>query len=84
VLLERLEGAVRIRVLDDGPGVPPADLDRIAERSVRLDAARTRHPDGRGLGLAITRRVAELHGAKLSFSAGEAGVGLVVDLVFPA
>lgn len=83
VLVERLEGAVRVRVLDDGPGVAPADLDRIAERNVRLDAARTRHPDGRGLGLAITRRVAELHGAELSFAAGEGGLGLTVDLTFP-
>lgn len=84
VLVEVFEGAPRVRVMDDGPGVAPEDLSRIADRNVRLPAGRTRNPDGRGLGLSIARRVAEFHGATLSFTAGEAGVGLVVDLTFPA
>ncbi|MEO7094709.1 MAG: ATP-binding protein, partial [Polyangiales bacterium] len=56
------------RVLDDGPGVLEGEMTRVVERSVRGERARTRHPDGRGLGLAITKRVAELHGLTLRFS----------------
>lgn len=69
----------RLRVLDDGPGVPADELARIAERSVRGEAARTRHPDGKGLGLAIVRRVCELHELTLAFANADEG-GLVVTI----
>jgi signal transduction histidine kinase len=69
----------RLRVLDDGPGVAADELTRLTERSMRGDAARTRHPDGKGLGLAIARRVCELHDVELGFANGEAG-GLVVTM----
>jgi signal transduction histidine kinase len=69
----------RLRVLDDGPGIAEGDLERALERNVRGEAARTRHPDGRGLGLAITKRVAQLHGMTIRFSANDPK-GLQVDL----
>lgn len=68
VVLERTARSFRLRVLDDGPGIAPGDVDAMVKRSVRGDAARTRNPDGRGLGLAITRRVADLHHLDLSFA----------------
>ena len=46
---------------NDGPSVPPADRDRIFERFVRLDEARTRNDGGSGLGLAITRATVRAH-----------------------
>jgi len=49
-----------LRVVDDGPGVPADELARLVERGFRGNAARTRSPDGLGLGLNITLRVAEL------------------------
>jgi signal transduction histidine kinase len=73
----------RLQVLDDGPGVPADELARIAERSVRGEAARTRHPDGKGLGLAIVRRVCELHAMSLTFANADEG-GLVVTIEGPA
>ena len=80
VVLDRIApDRFRLRVLDDGPGVPPAEIDRVADRNVRGEAARTRHPDGRGLGLAITKKVADLHALTLTFSAAEP-TGLQVDL----
>jgi signal transduction histidine kinase len=72
----------RLRVVDDGPGVPDEQLERLADRSFRTDAARTRHPEGRGLGLHIARSVAERHGFGLAFRRSEYG-GLQVDLDGP-
>nr|WP_263429993.1 HAMP domain-containing sensor histidine kinase [Nannocystis pusilla] len=79
VLLEHVAGdRFRLRVVDDGPGVPPAELARLAERGFRSDAARTRTPDGQGLGLHIAARVAALHGIGLAFATPPGG-GLQVD-----
>ncbi|WP_328816945.1 sensor histidine kinase [Nonomuraea cypriaca] len=50
-----------VAVLDDGPGVAPADRERIFERFVRLDESRRRDPGGSGLGLAISRDIARAH-----------------------
>ncbi|WP_441344298.1 HAMP domain-containing sensor histidine kinase [Pseudonocardia sp. TRM90224] len=55
-------GAV-VRVCDTGPGVPAADRERIFDRLVRLDEARS--DGGAGLGLAIARGIARAHGGDL-------------------
>ncbi len=68
-----------LRVVDDGPGIPAGKMAALMERSGRGDAARERHPDGRGLGLHIVRDVAERHGLGLAFEAGDDG-GLQVTL----
>jgi signal transduction histidine kinase len=67
-----------LRVVDDGPGVPDAELARLTERAFRTDEARRRNPEGTGLGLDIARRVAEFHRLKLSFRRSEHG-GLEVE-----
>jgi signal transduction histidine kinase len=72
-------GTFSIQVVDDGPGIAPQDMARLAERRFRGEEARTRHPDGSGLGLHITRDVAERHGFRLVFRPSEYG-GLAVEL----
>ena len=77
------EGA-GLSVRDSGPGIPDADRDRVKERFVRLDQARTL--PGSGLGLALVDAVAQLHKGNLTLgSAGHAepNVGLLVELNLP-
>lgn len=57
---------VRVEVRDDGDGVPEGERERIFERFVRLDDARSRDDGGAGLGLAIARDVASRHGGTLT------------------
>ncbi len=53
---------IRIRVDDDGAGIPPEEREHIFSAFTRLDRSRDRATGGYGLGLAIVRRVLELHG----------------------
>lgn len=65
-LVVRSENAqVLVDVEDDGPGVPTAERERIFDRLVRLDEARTSHRGGAGLGLPIARGIARAHGGDL-------------------
>ena len=75
-------GTVTLTVDDDGPGVPPADRERIFERFVRLDEARSRDAGGSGLGLAIVRAVAENQGATVDVG-DRPGGGARFRVVFP-
>ncbi|AOV16344.1 hypothetical protein BJI67_03995 [Acidihalobacter aeolianus] len=78
--LAREVGRVKLTVSDSGPGIPSSEYERVMQRFVRLDAARS--SPGNGLGLALVKAVAQLHGATVSL--GDAGPGLAVTLDFPA
>jgi two-component system, OmpR family, sensor kinase len=79
----------QLSVADTGPGVAPADRERIFDRLVRLDAARSRSAaggDGAGLGLAIARGIARAHGGELRCvepPAGAQGALFVLTLPIP-
>lgn len=80
----RADGAwAVIEVSDDGDGVPESERDRIFERFVRLDDARTRDDGGAGLGLAIARDVAARHGGTLTVAEAPGG-GALFELRVPA
>jgi len=72
------EGAV-IAVTDDGPGIPPEERERVFRRFHRLDAARS--TPGSGLGLALVRAVAALHGMDIALE--DAAPGLSVRVTVP-
>jgi two-component system, OmpR family, sensor kinase len=68
---ELRNGRVRLWVKDTGPGVPEHEQARIFERFVRLDRAPA--GEGAGLGLAITRAVAEAHGGRVELDSRPGG-----------
>ncbi|MER7870050.1 HAMP domain-containing sensor histidine kinase [Streptomyces cellulosae] len=82
VTVRREGGEAVVGVADDGEGVAEADRERIFERFVRLDAARSRDDGGAGLGLAIARDVAVRHGGTLTAGAAPAG-GALFELRLP-
>jgi len=82
VTLQPLDNGYRVTVTDQGPGVPPADLDKIFGEFYRVDTARSRESGGYGLGLAIARRAILRHGGKIA--ADNTGSGLVITVTLPA
>lgn len=65
--------SVLVMVEDDGPGIPEPDRERVFERFVRLDDARSRDAGGSGLGLAIVREIARSHGGDVRADASPLG-----------
>ncbi|NUK50938.1 HAMP domain-containing histidine kinase [Streptomyces lunaelactis] len=71
---------VVIDISDDGPGIPPAERDRVFERFIRLDDARARATGGTGLGLPIAREIALRHGGTLTITDRTPGATLRTQL----
>jgi signal transduction histidine kinase len=81
--VERLAGdRIRFAVIDDGPGIPASERERIFERFHRTDQGRARSAGGAGLGLAIVRAIAESHGGHVR-AVDANGSGARVELVLP-
>jgi signal transduction histidine kinase len=83
VTVGRTDTEATVTVADTGPGVPPAERERIFDRLVRLDDARVRDgvspgSAGAGLGLAIARGIARAHGGDL-----RCGADSVFELTLP-
>ncbi|HSH90522.1 MAG TPA: ATP-binding protein [Ramlibacter sp.] len=68
-----------LEVEDDGPGIAPAERQRVLERFYRLQGTKG---EGTGLGLAIANEIARVHHRHLELDAGSGGRGLKVSLVF--
>lgn len=69
-----------LHVDDDGPGIPPAERERIFERFHRLLG----HVEGgSGLGLAIAREIARIHGAEIALADDADGIGNTFSVTFP-
>jgi len=76
------DGTVLLAVDDDGPGIPVADRERVFERFVRLDGARSRDDGGSGLGLAIVAELATVHGGTVAIASSSLG-GARVEVTLP-
>jgi signal transduction histidine kinase len=66
VTLQTADETVELAVVDDGPGVPEADRERIFERFTRLDEGRARDAGGMGLGLAVVKGTVERYGGTVT------------------
>jgi signal transduction histidine kinase len=73
---------LQVRIQDQGPGIPQAELERVFDPFYRLEGSRNRETGGTGLGLAIARSVAEAHGGTLILRNREEG-GLEAVLMLP-
>ncbi|MHB8342488.1 MAG: sensor histidine kinase [Mycobacteriales bacterium] len=82
VTLRPVPAGAELSITDDGPGIAPADRERVFERFTRLDDARSRGSGGSGLGLAIAREVVRAHGGDIRIGDGSPA-GTVVRVILP-
>ncbi|RDS84731.1 sensor histidine kinase [Dyella monticola] len=80
VSLDREGDGICLAVEDNGPGVPPAWIERLGERFFRVPGS---EEQGSGLGLAIVQRIAEWHNARVRYKSASNTSGLRVEIVFP-
>lgn len=73
---------VEIRVADNGPGIPAADLPHIFERFYRVEKGRSREKGGTGLGLSIVKHIVQLHGGRVQ-AESQTGQGTTFILSLP-
>ena len=71
---------VRLTVTDEGPGIAPAERERLGQRFHRVAGS---GQTGTGLGLSIVKRIADLHGGAVRFADGPGGRGLSVIIELP-
>ena len=72
---------IHLSVVDNGPGIPAADLPYVFDRFWRGDKSRSRHSGGSGLGLAIVKQIAELHqGSVAALSPNDSGAIFTISL----
>ncbi len=74
------DGHVLVAVADSGRGIPADELARITEPFYMVDKSRARREGGSGVGLALCKQIAELHGSTLNFQS-EVGKGTMVSFV---
>jgi signal transduction histidine kinase len=72
-------GSYSVSVADNGRGMPKSELERITEAFYMVDKSRSRKQHSAGLGLALSAKIAEIHGSSLEFKSEE-GVGTVVKV----
>ncbi len=82
VAVSSLDTAYEITVDDDGPGIPEADLERVFDAFLRLEASRSRDTGGAGLGLAIARSIVRGHGGDITLT-NRPGGGLRATIRLP-
>jgi len=81
-LEEAGSGMLRVRVIDQGEGIPAVHIPRLTERFYRVDASRSRSEGGTGLGLAIAKHIALRHRGRLEI-VSKVGEGTSVRVYLP-
>ena len=83
VTLSSITGGLKITVSDSGCGIAPDQLEAVFDRYRQLGDDRAKHAEGTGLGLALARALAELHGGTL-FASSAPDQGATFTLCLPA
>jgi two-component system CheB/CheR fusion protein len=83
VALEQVDASAKLEVSDTGRGISPEFLPRIFDRFTQEDSSNTRPYGGLGLGLAIARHIAELHGGTVSVESSGSGKGAIFTVLLP-
>jgi signal transduction histidine kinase len=76
------EDGLAFSVSDTGIGIPAEHLDRVLQPFVQVDSSLSRRREGTGLGLALVKAMAELHGGKLRLES-EPGIGTTATVILP-
>lgn len=76
------DGRFQVTIRDTGPGISPADQEKIFGEFQQLDSSSTREKGGSGLGLAIAQRIVEMHGGRISVSSTP-GLGSTFSIDIP-
>jgi signal transduction histidine kinase len=80
VALARTDRLFSVRVGDEGSGIPQEERERVFEPFYRGDRARRERTKGMGLGLALIRHIARLHGGDAQFEAVSRGASLIMTI----
>lgn len=83
ITCEKIEGRIKIKICDDGPGIRPEERDEVFNRGKRLDEQKP----GTGLGLSIVRDLCDLYGGQVELSdhiSENTKTGLCVELILPS
>jgi PAS domain S-box-containing protein len=73
---------IRISVIDNGIGIDPKNIGKLFQPFIQIDSALNRKYDGTGLGLALVKRIVELHGGQVNLMS-EVGVGSCFSIDLP-
>jgi two-component system sensor histidine kinase KdpD len=82
VWAKKLPATVAIEVVDEGPGIPEADREKVFDMFYRVDQGDAQ-PAGTGLGLAICRGIVEAHGGTIKAEPGLHGAGTAIVIHLP-
>ena len=82
VQVEQVPGYVKLSIIDDGIGIPAADLTRIFERFYQVESHLTRKHGGMGLGLSVSKVMVEMHGGRI-WAESEEGKGSTFTILLP-
>ena len=81
---EKAQPEIEISVIDNGIGVKPEDQERIFNAFEQADSSFTKHFEGTGLGLALTKKLVELHGGRIWVESEGKGKGSTFTFTLPA
>jgi len=83
ISLNQTDSEAVVTIADRGPGIDPGQIEEMFRPFSRGEPSRNRHTGGMGLGLSITRAIAQRHGGDIELSNRQGG-GLLVTVTLPA